>query len=185
MELVSKELGLAKRDEAPVLARMSRDYIEQGLNWRWRTPAILNMIRNPEAVVLCARCRRTGADATGLPPGSAGGRHGTADGRWRGTVIGGFGIMQYAMERAHLNLLAVHPSLRRHGLASDLLAWLEETASPATPASTSRCAPATPAAAPSTGPAATRKRTSSRVTTAASRPPSGCTNGCVRKALKL
>lgn len=128
MELVSKELGLAKRDEAPVLARMSRDYIEQGLNWRWRTPAILNMIRNPEAVVLCARCRRTGSDGTGLQPGSADGRHGTADGRWRGTVIGGFGIMQYAMERAHLNLLAVHPSLRRHGLASDLLAWLEETA---------------------------------------------------------
>ncbi len=128
MELVSKELGLAKRDEAPVLARMSRDYIEQGLNWRWRTPAILNMIRNPEAVVLCARCQRTGSDATGFQPGSRAGRHGTADGRWRGTVIGGFGIMQYAMERAHLNLLAVHPSLRRHGLASDLLAWLEETA---------------------------------------------------------
>lgn len=128
MELVSTEFGLAKRDEAPVLARMSRDYVEQGLNWRWRTPAILNMIRDPEAVVLCARCQRSGNNGSGLPSRPAAGRHGTADGRWHGTVIGGFGIMQYAMERAHLNLLAVHPSLRRHGLASDLLAWLEKTA---------------------------------------------------------
>lgn len=128
MELVSTEFGLAKRDEAPVLARMSRDYVEQGLNWRWRTPAILNMIRDPEAVVLCARCQRSGNNGAGLPSRPAAGRHGTADGRWHGTVIGGFGIMQYAMERAHLNLLAVHPSLRRHGLASDLLAWLEKTA---------------------------------------------------------
>ena len=129
MELVSKELGLAQRDEAPVLARMSRDYVEQGLNWRWRTPAILNMIRNPEAVVLCARCRRAGADADAYSAPRRTRPHGTADGRWRGTVIGGFGIMQYEMESAHLNLLAVHPSLRRQGLASDLLAWLEETAS--------------------------------------------------------
>ncbi len=128
MELVSKELGLAKRDEAPVLARMSRDYVEQGLNWRWRTPAILNMIRDPEAVVLCARCRRAAADPDEFPRRSRPEPHRTADGRWRGTVIGGFGIMQYAMESAHLNLLAVHPALRRHGLASDLLAWLEETA---------------------------------------------------------
>ena len=128
MELVSKELGPAKRDEAPVLARMSRDYVEQGLNWRWRTPAILHMIRNPEAVVLCARCRRNGEEANPLPRRSRPQPHGTADGRWRGTVIGGFGIMQYAMDSAHLNLLAVHPTLRRQGLASDLLAWLEETA---------------------------------------------------------
>ena len=129
MELVSKELGLAKRDEAPVLARMSRDYIEQGLNWRWRTPAILNMIRDPEAVVLCARCRRSSGNGVHSPAPAGRTEHRTADGRWRGTVIGGFGIMQYQLESAHLNLLAVHPSLRRHGLASDLLRWLEETAS--------------------------------------------------------
>lgn len=105
MELLSKELGPATPDEAPVLARMSRDYIERGLNWRWRTQEILRMIRHPDAVVLCARC------ATKLE-----------------TAIGGFGIMQYGLERAHLNLLAVRPALRRHRLATDILVWLEETA---------------------------------------------------------
>lgn len=105
MELISKELGLATRGDAPILARMSREYIERGLGWRWRTPAILNMIRDPDAVVLCARCQIG-----------------------RETVIGGFGIMQYAFDTAHLNLLAVRPSMRRRGLARELLEWLETTA---------------------------------------------------------
>lgn len=105
MELLSKQLGPATPDDAAVLARMSRDYIERALEWRWRREQILRMIRHPDAVVLCARC------TTKLE-----------------TTIGGFGIMQYGLEHAHLNLLAVRPALRRHRLATDILTWLEETA---------------------------------------------------------
>ncbi len=104
-ELISTELGLAVTAEAPVIARMSRDYIERGLEWRWRTPAILAMIRDADTVVLCAR-RKDDA----------------------GVHVGGFGIMQFGLETAHLNLLAVTPRLRRQGLAGQLLDWLETTA---------------------------------------------------------
>ena len=105
MELASTELGLATREDAPTIAAMSRDYIERGLDWRWRVPAIEHLIASPSTVVLCARAR----SATGK-------------------VIVGFGIMQYTLEEAHLILLAVLPRVRRRGLARALLAWLEKTA---------------------------------------------------------
>ncbi len=105
MELVSRELGLATRQDAPTLAAMSRDYVERGLGWRWRSSAIENLIASPDTVVLCARVPTT-----------------------LGKVIVGFGIMQYSLEEAHLILLAVRPRMRRRGLARELLAWLEHTA---------------------------------------------------------
>ena len=103
--MASREFVLATREDAPTLAAMSRDYIERGLGWRWRVPAIENLIASPDTVVLCARVPST--------PGNA---------------IIGFGIMQYALEEAHLILLAVRPRMRRRGLARELLAWLERTA---------------------------------------------------------
>ena len=105
MELASRELGLATRRDAPTLAAMSRDHIERGLGWRWRTPAIEHLIASPDTVVLCARVPTT-----------------------LGKAIIGFGIMQYALDEAHLILLAVLPRMRRRGLARELLAWLEKTA---------------------------------------------------------
>ena len=105
MERTLRELGLATREDAPTLAVMSRDYIERGLNWRWRVPAIENLIARPDTVVLCARV-----------PGT------------RGNAIAGFGIMQYTLKEAHLILLAVQPRMRRRGLAREMLAWLEKTA---------------------------------------------------------
>lgn len=106
--MASSELVLATREDAPTLAAMSRDYIERGLGWRWRVPAIENLIASPDTVVLCARLPNT-----------------------PGKVIVGFGIMQYALEEAHLILLAVRPRMRRRGLARELLAWLEKTANTA------------------------------------------------------
>ena len=103
--MASRELVLATREDAPTLAAMSRDYIERGLGWRWRVPAIENLIASPDTVVLCAR-------ASNAP----------------GNAIIGFGIMQYALDEAHLILLAVRPRMRRRGLARELLAWLEKTA---------------------------------------------------------
>ena len=34
---------------------MSRDYIENGLNWRWQTAQIRGLIQDKESVALCAR----------------------------------------------------------------------------------------------------------------------------------
>ena len=97
------EIQLATRSDAREIARMSRDYIEDGLGWSWLPRRVLTMIRDPESVVLIAR--------------TAG-----------GGPISGFAIMEYHRNHAHLNLLAVTPALRRSGLGRHLLEWLEETA---------------------------------------------------------
>jgi ribosomal-protein-alanine N-acetyltransferase len=43
-------------------------------------------------------------------------------------TIGGFAIMKFGDERAHLVLLAVLPKRRRRGIARRLLTWLVESA---------------------------------------------------------
>ena len=108
MEVTGSELSLARIDDAPLIARLSRDEIERGLDWRWRPDAVRRMIVHPETTVLCARCRVAS-----------------------GVVLGGFGIMEFGLERAHLVLLAVQPRLRRQGLARRILHWLEQSASTA------------------------------------------------------
>jgi [ribosomal protein S18]-alanine N-acetyltransferase len=115
-ETIAIELGLAKVAEAPLLARISRDYIEQGLNWRWQTGQIRRLIQDPESVALCARTQ----PLRRLDPVSP--MH------YKGGDVLGFGIMTYGLERAHLMLLAVLPRARRRNIASKLLDWLEETA---------------------------------------------------------
>jgi ribosomal-protein-alanine N-acetyltransferase len=80
---------------------MSRRFIEHGLAPSWPAARILSHMRHRESVVLAARTTRE--------------------------VIG-FAVMQFGDERAHLNLLAVAPEYRRHGVARRLLGWLEETA---------------------------------------------------------
>lgn len=112
MEIASTVLDLANGEDAASIARMSRDEIERGLDWRWRPPAIRRLIGNPETTVLCARCRIE------TKPWMVGGR----------TVLGGFGIMEYGLDRAHLVLLAVAPRLRRQGVARRILGWLEKSA---------------------------------------------------------
>lgn len=115
-ETIAIELGLAKVAEAPLLARISRDYIEQGLNWRWQAGQIRRLIQDPESVALCARTQPL-RRRDPVPP-----MH------YKGGDVLGFGIMTYGLERAHLMLLAVLPRARRRNIASKLLDWLEETA---------------------------------------------------------
>lgn len=98
------ELGLARRGEAPALARMSRDFIETGLGWTYRAPRMSKLIADPAATTLVAR-----------EPGR--------------TV--GFAIMRFGDERAHLVLLAVDPARRRLGIARRMLNWLVESAAAA------------------------------------------------------
>jgi len=48
-----------------------------------------------------------------------------------GADLAAFGIMKYLEEDAHLLLFAVRPEYRRCGIGSQLLAWLESTATTA------------------------------------------------------
>lgn len=98
-------LRLARASEATLLARMSRDYIEHGLRWRWQPAAVRAKIAAAETVVLVAELEVNGA-----------------------RFIGGFAIMDFELDKAALLLLAVHPGLRRRQIGSRLLRWLHKSA---------------------------------------------------------
>jgi [ribosomal protein S18]-alanine N-acetyltransferase len=95
------ELGPARVSEARTMAEMSRDLVEDGLRWRWRTEQIARLVRHPEFEVVVARRE--------------------------GRVVG-FAVMQLGHEVAHLILLAVEPSERRSGIGRRLIHWIEEMA---------------------------------------------------------
>jgi ribosomal-protein-alanine N-acetyltransferase len=92
---------LATVADAADIAHMSRDYIEQGLPWRWTIDRVTRTIRDPNtnAVVV--------------------GEQG---------AIAAFGIMFYAEDDAHLLLLAVRSTGQRSGIGSAILLWLEAAA---------------------------------------------------------
>ena len=95
------QFRLASVADAPRLAAMSRDLVEQGLGWSWIPSRIAQHIRSPESVVLVAQC----ADR-----------------------IAAFAIMRFGAEEAHLDLLAVSQRYRRNGIGRKMIAWLEESA---------------------------------------------------------
>jgi [ribosomal protein S18]-alanine N-acetyltransferase len=94
-------LRLATRDDAPGIARLSRDRIEHGLGWSWTAPRVLRSILDAQTNVVVAH---DGADPIG------------------------FGIMKYHDDEAHLLLLAVPERACRRGVGSALVAWLERSA---------------------------------------------------------
>ena len=108
-ELSTCEVKLAVPKDAPLMARMSKNYIEHGLNWRWRTPQIRGKIAAPETVALVAELQVGGV-----------------------RLVGGFAVMDFVLDadrdKAILNLLAVHPQIRRMGVASKLVRWLHKSA---------------------------------------------------------
>jgi [ribosomal protein S18]-alanine N-acetyltransferase len=93
-------IEFAKRQDALHIAEMSRDHIETGLGWSWRRERVMAAIRNPETVVIKANVRLT---------------------------FGGFAIMRFGWQEAHLDLIAVKPRFRRTGVGMALLSWLEES----------------------------------------------------------
>jgi len=104
-EIGTCELRLARQADATLLAKMSRDYIEHGLPWRWRASALISKIAAPETVVLVADLELASMRFTG-----------------------GFAVMDFPEDKAHLSLLAVHPNLRRHGIGNKLMRWLHKSA---------------------------------------------------------
>jgi ribosomal-protein-alanine acetyltransferase len=94
-------LGLARPDEAPAIANMSRYLIESGLAWSWNEQRVDYCMRNRDCIVLAARDRRR---------------------------LVGFAIMEFYDEHAHLSLLAVQPGYQRLGIGRQLIEWLESSA---------------------------------------------------------
>ena len=101
MAALDIELGLADIDEAPRIACLARDLIEAGLGWAYRPSRIRTLIGEADTVTLVARVRGS---------------------------VGGFAIMRFGDERAHLILLAVDPGHQRRGLARGMLDWLVASA---------------------------------------------------------
>ncbi len=93
-------LRKAHWSDATAIAGMSRLQIEHGLHWRWTPSRVRRVIRDSETMVLVA---------------SVAG------------VIEGFAIMKFGMDKAHLLLLAVAPQMRRTGIGTALLQWLEKS----------------------------------------------------------
>ena len=94
-------LRLATRDDAQLIARLSRDRIEQGLGWSWTAPRVLRSIRDRETNVVVAL---------------------------EASEALGFGIMKYHDDEAHLLLLAVRAVHVRQGVGTALVDWLERSA---------------------------------------------------------
>lgn len=92
---------LAQPEDAADIAAMSRDLIERGLPWNWRTARVLQAIRNQETNVAVVRVNGE---------------------------LAAFGIMEYREADAYLALLAVGRAYQRKGIGSSLLHWLEASA---------------------------------------------------------
>lgn len=101
---VTATVRLATLADAPAIAALSRDYIEQGLGWSWTVSRVEGAIRDPDVNVA----------VVGDP----------------GALLA-FGIMIYREEVAHLALFAVRGSHQRQGIGSRVLGWLEAVASSA------------------------------------------------------
>jgi len=80
---------------------MSRDLIEYGLKWRWRTERVARAINDSDTNVAVLR---------------------------RDEELIGFGIMEYLDDEAYLVLFAVAKPSQRQGVGSALLRWLEAAA---------------------------------------------------------
>ena len=99
--LADVAVQIASEVHARQIAEMSRDYIENGLGWRWRERRVLGEIRDLDTNVVVVVL---------------------------GSEVRAFGIMCYEDAHAHLILLAVRPEYRRKRLASAIITWLEAAA---------------------------------------------------------
>ena len=108
-EKTAVTIRLAEPGDTRAIAEMSRDFIESGLGWRYDPARIQRAMRRRETTVLAASERQTYV-ARERP------------------ALGGFAVMDFGDERAHLVLLAVQPAQRRRGIGRRLVDWLLESA---------------------------------------------------------
>jgi ribosomal-protein-alanine N-acetyltransferase len=93
-------LRTAHISDASEIASMSRQQVEYGLHWRWTRDRVKRHIRDVETTVVVAS---------------------------QAGVLQGFAIMKFRDVSAHLLLLAVQPKIRRRGIGSAMLDWLESS----------------------------------------------------------
>jgi ribosomal-protein-alanine N-acetyltransferase len=98
--IAAPPIRLALPSDALRISELSRDAIEYGLPWSWTPRRVRTSVRDAATNVAVAGAQE----------------------------LLGFGIMKYGDEDAHLLLLAVASSSRRHGVGTALLRWLEESA---------------------------------------------------------
>lgn len=91
----------ARVADALVMAELSRDLIEAGLEWRYTPVRMAALIADPETIALVA------CDAS---------------------RILGLAVMAFGAERAHLALLCVRPGSQRSGVGRQLIDWLMRSA---------------------------------------------------------
>ena len=96
-------ISLARSTDCLELAELSRVAIEYGLRWRWKPSKILELIKGPESCVIVARAENG--------------------------ELQGFAAMDFMATHGHLILLATVTRFRRQRIGSQLLAWLEDSAS--------------------------------------------------------
>jgi [ribosomal protein S18]-alanine N-acetyltransferase len=94
-------LDFARPSDAQALAVMSRDLVEAGLGWVYRTERFARLIAHDETVALVARLQDRPV---------------------------GFAVMEFGEERAHLVVLAVLPRHQRIGIARRMITWLLKSA---------------------------------------------------------
>jgi ribosomal protein S18 acetylase RimI-like enzyme len=94
-------LDFARPADAETLAIMSRDLIEAGLGWVYRTERFARLIASDDTVALVARSNDRPV---------------------------GFAVMEFGDERAHLIVLAVLRRHQRMGIGRQLVAWLMKSA---------------------------------------------------------
>ncbi len=92
-------LELATVADAPRIARLSRDELESGLGWRWRSGAVARLMGQHDTEVVVARA-----------PGG---------------LLAGFAALELGEQDAELLLLAVDRRVRRRGVGQALLRFLE------------------------------------------------------------
>ncbi|MEO8305890.1 MAG: GNAT family N-acetyltransferase [Betaproteobacteria bacterium] len=101
MKLADIVLRPARRDDAPILAAMSRDLIETGLGWHYRPERVAKFLDDPDTVTVVGSDRRR-------------------------TVA--FAIAQVFDEHAHIVLLAVQPSHQQRGIGRQMIEWVVASA---------------------------------------------------------
>lgn len=94
-------IRLATALDAEAIALDSMSEIEHDLTWRWTPGRIVAAIDDPETNVAVA---------------------------FEEGAMLGFGVMHYDDDVAHLQLFAVRENVRRRGIGSALLVWLERVA---------------------------------------------------------
>jgi ribosomal-protein-alanine N-acetyltransferase len=99
-------IGPARMGDAPAIAHLSRDLVENDLPWSWTPRRVAGLMRQRESLAVIAKNQNQKSQ----------------------NPLAGFILAQFGDESVHVALLAVADDYRRQGLGRRLIHWVEETA---------------------------------------------------------